>query len=494
MEFVIIGLYIFFLSFILLYALTELNLTFAYLRDKRKNRGVQEKSFDNDEDKPIVTIQLPIFNELYVIERLIDAVANFDWPKEKLEIQVLDDSNDETVDIIANKVKEWSEEGIEIIHVIRPNREGFKAGALAYGMDLLRGEYIAIFDADFVPEPDFLNRTIPYFEDDRIGVVQTRWGHLNKDYSILTKLQAFALDAHFKIEQRGRNSSGHFINFNGTAGIWRKTTIEDAGGWQSDTLTEDLDLSYRAQLKGWKFKYLEDVESPAELPVTMTALKSQQFRWSKGAAECTRKNLGKVLIKRGIGMKTKINATFHLLNSFLFICIISLVLLSIPAMLVINQFPQFDHVFSNSLSFFFISTIILGIIYFVSNKSSEDNFIVAFFKFIIFFPIFLALTMGIGLYNSIGVMEGYLGKKSPFVRTPKFNVNTKSDSLKANKYVISSFNPIAILEFLLVLYAGYGIYVALEFENYYMLGFLVMIAIGFSYTSFYTVKHAAAAK
>ena len=241
MEFVIIGLYIFFLSFILLYALTELNLTFAYLRDKRKNRGVQEKSFDNDEDKPIVTIQLPIFNELYVIERLIDAVANFDWPKEKLEIQVLDDSNDETVDIIANKVKEWSEEGIEIIHVIRPNREGFKAGALAYGMDLLRGEYIAIFDADFVPEPDFLNRTIPYFEDDRIGVVQTRWGHLNKDYSILTKLQAFALDAHFKIEQRGRNSSGHFINFNGTAGIWRKTTIEDAGGWQSDTLTEDLE-------------------------------------------------------------------------------------------------------------------------------------------------------------------------------------------------------------------------------------------------------------
>ena len=193
-------------------------------------------------------------------------------------------------------------------------------------------------------------------------------------------------------------------------------------------------------------------------------------------------------------MKTKINATFHLLNSFLFICIISLVLLSIPAMLVINQFPQFDHVFRNSLSFFFISTIILGIIYFVSNKSQEDNFFVALIKFTPFFPVFLALTMGVGLYNAIGVVEGYLGKKSPFVRTPKFNVNSKSDSLKANKYVISSFNPIAILEFLLVLYAGYGIYVALEFENYYMLGFLVMIAIGFSYTSFYTVKHAAAAK
>ena len=493
MEFVIIGLYIFFLSFILLYAIVELNLTFVYLRDKWKTKGVQEKSFDNDEEKPIVTIQLPIYNELYVVERLIDAVANFDWPIEKLEIQVLDDSNDETVEIIANKVKEWREKGIDIIHVIRPNREGFKAGALAYGMDLLRGEYIAIFDADFVPEPDFLNRTIPYFEDDRIGVVQTRWGHLNKDYSILTKLQAFALDAHFKIEQRGRNSGGHFINFNGTAGVWRKTTIEDAGGWQSDTLTEDLDLSYRAQLKGWKFKYLEDVESPAELPVTMPALKSQQFRWSKGAAECTRKNLGKVLIKRGIGMKTKINATFHLLNSFLFICIISLVLLSIPMMLVINQFPQYDDVYG-ALSFFFYSTILLGIIYFVANKSPEDNFIVALFKFILFFPMFLALTMGIGLYNAIGVVEGYLGKKSPFIRTPKFNVSTKSDSLKANKYVTSSFNPMAILEFLLVLYAGYGIYVALEFENYYMLGFLVMIAIGFGYTSFYTVKHAAAAK
>jgi cellulose synthase/poly-beta-1,6-N-acetylglucosamine synthase-like glycosyltransferase len=494
MEFVIIGLYIFFLSFILLYAIAELNLTFAYLRDKSKTKGVQEKSFNNDGEKPFVTIQLPVYNELYVIERLIDAVANFDWPIEKLEIQVLDDSNDETVEIIANKVKEWRQKGIDITQVIRPKREGFKAGALAYGMNLLKGEYIAIFDADFVPEPDFLNRTIPYFEDDKIGVVQTRWGHLNKGYSILTKLQAFALDAHFKIEQRGRNSRGHFINFNGTAGIWRKTTIEDSGGWQSDTLTEDLDLSYRAQLKGWKFKYLEDVESPAELPVTMTALKSQQFRWSKGAAECTRKNLGKVLIKRGIGLKTKINATFHLLNSFLFICVISLVLLSIPAMLVINQFPQYDDIFRNSLSFFFVSTIILGIIYFVANKSPEDNFIIALFKFILFFPMFLALTMGIGLYNAIGVVEGYLGKKSPFIRTPKFNVNTKSDSLKANKYVTSSFNPMAILEFLLVLYAGYGIYVALQFQNHYMLVFLVMIAVGFGYTSFYTVKHGVAAK
>lgn len=494
MEFIIIGLYIFFLTFILLYALAELNLTFVYLRDKWKNRGDQEKSFDNDEDKPIVTIQLPVYNEFYVVERLIDAVANFDWPIEKLEIQVLDDSNDETVDIIANKVKELRKKGIDIKQLIRPNREGFKAGALAYGMDLLRGEYVAIFDADFVPESDFLNRTIPYFYDKNIGMVQTRWGHLNRDYSILTKLQAFALDAHFKVEQRGRNAGDHFINFNGTAGIWRKKAIVDAGGWQSDTLTEDLDLSYRAQLKGWKFKYLEGVESPAELPVTMTALKSQQFRWSKGAAECTRKNLGKVLIKRGIGLKTKLNATFHLLNSFLFICIMSLVLLSIPAMLVINQFPRFDDLFRNSLSFFFITTIILGIIYFVSNKSSADNFSVALFKFILFFPLFLALTMGIGFYNAIGVVEGYLGKKSPFIRTPKFNVTTKSDSLKANKYVISSFNPMAIFEFLLVLYAGYGIYVALKFENYYMLGFLIMIAIGFSYTSFYTVKHASAAK
>jgi len=493
MEFIIIGLYIFFLSFILLYATAELNLTFAYLKDKKRNKGVKEKSFSNDTEKPVVTVQLPVYNELYVIERLIDAVAQFDWPIEKLEIQVLDDSNDETVGIIASKVKELQKKGFDISHVIRPERVGFKAGALAYGMGILKGEYIAIFDADFVPEKDFLNRTIPYFEEENVGVVQTRWGHLNKDYSILTKLQAFALDAHFKIEQRGRNSGGHFINFNGTAGIWRKATIEDAGGWQSDTLTEDLDLSYRAQLKGWKFQYLEDVESPAELPVTMPALKSQQFRWSKGAAECTRKNLGKVLRKRGIGMKTKINATFHLLNSFLFICIISLVLLSIPMMLVINQFPQYDYVYG-TLSFFFISTIMLGIIYFVANKSAEDNIIVALLKFLVFFPVFLALTMGIGFYNAIGVVEGYFGKKSPFVRTPKFNVNTKSDTLKENKYVISSFSPMALLEFLMVIYAGYGIYVAVQFENYYMLGFLGMIAIGFAYTSFYTVKHAAAAK
>lgn len=492
MEFVIIGLYIFFLTFILLYAFAEINLLFSYLRDKWKRRDEKLKKFPNN-DRPIVTVQLPVYNELYVIERLIETVTKFDWPKDKLQIQVLDDSTDETVGIIAEKVKEVKAKGFDIEHVQREDRKGFKAGALAYGMDLVKGDYIAIFDADFIPEVDFLNKTIPYFEDDNVGVVQTRWGHINEDYSLLTRLQAFALNAHFKIEQRGRNSGGHFINFNGTAGVWRKSCIEDAGGWESDTLTEDLDLSYRAQMKGWRFQYLEEVESPAELPVTMPALKTQQFRWSKGAAECTRKNLGKVFLQKGLGIKTKVNALFHLLNSFLFICIVSLVMLSIPMMFVIHNFPQYDHIYG-VMSFFFISTMMLGIIYFIANKNESDNYFVAFIKFIAFFPIFLALTMGIGLYNSIGVLEGYIGKKSPFVRTPKFNVNTKGDKWNTNKYLKTSMNPVVIFEALIALYAMYGVYVAVGFENYNMLAFLVMIAIGFGYTSFYSVKHAAVSK
>lgn len=488
MEIVIISLYIFFLTFILLHSISEMNLLFSYWFDRRKHKGNKPKKFI-DGKRPMVTIQLPVYNERYVIERLIDTVAQFNWPKDKLHIQVLDDSTDDTIDIIAEKVIGLLELGFDIEHVRRKERKGYKAGALAYGMKEAKGEFIAIFDADFIPDENFLNKTIPYFEDIKIGVVQTKWGHINEGYSLLTRLQAFALNAHFKIEQRGRNYGGHFINFNGTAGVWRKECIQDAGGWQSDTLTEDLDLSYRAQLKGWKFQYLEEVESPAELPVTMPALKNQQFRWSKGAAECTRKNLGKVLMKKGLGWKTKVNAVFHLLNSFLFVCVVSLVILSVPMLFVIENHPQYIFI-KNVLSFFLISTIILGLFYFVANKKKSENYWVFLLKFIMFFPVFLALTMGIALYNAIGVIEGYLGRKTPFVRTPKFNVNAKGDIWKQNKYSRTSLNPVVIFEILISLYAIYGVFIAFSFENYFMLIFLIMIAIGFSYTSFYTVKHA----
>ncbi|MCL4130542.1 UNVERIFIED_CONTAM: hypothetical protein GTU68_034570 [Idotea baltica] len=288
----------------------------------------------------MVTIQLPVFNELYVVERLIDTVVLIDYPLGKMEIQVLDDSTDESFDIAATKVAEWKAKGVNIKHVKRPERIGFKAGALAYGLELAEGEFTAIFDADFVPDPTFLQRTLPQFKDDKVGVVQTRWEHLNEDYSLLTRLQAFGLNAHFSIEQGGRNASSHFINFNGTAGVWRNTCIAEAGGWESDTLTEDLDLSYRAQLKGWKFVYKEKIGSPAELPAAMTALKNQQYRWTKGAAECAVKNLPRVFANKEMTFGSKIHALFHLLSSFVFVCVIATAVLSVPLLFVKFHSPE----------------------------------------------------------------------------------------------------------------------------------------------------------
>lgn len=240
-----------------MYALAQLNLLLNYLKARKKVDNSEKFNFSNTNEIPFITIQLPVYNELYVMERLLKNIALLEYPREKLEIQVLDDSTDESVEITAKLIKEIQALGIDIQHTRRSNRQGFKAGALKEGLKTAKGEFIAIFDADFLPEPDWLYKTVPYFKDPEIGVIQTRWGHINRDYSTLTKIQAFALDAHFTLEQVGRNSQGHFINFNGTAGLWRKECIYDAGNWEGDTLTEDLDLSYRAQLKNWKFKYLK---------------------------------------------------------------------------------------------------------------------------------------------------------------------------------------------------------------------------------------------
>lgn len=274
--------------FIMLFSLVQLHLAFVY-RKTRKREDNKIDSGKSNLDYPIVTIQLPLFNEKYVAERLLDSVIEIDWPKDALEIQILDDSTDETSDIIQAKLEEEKFQDFDILHIKRKNRKGFKAGALQLGMKASKGEFIAIFDADFMPHQSFLLDTMKEFENPAIGMVQTKWEHLNKDFSLLTKLQAFGLNGHFRVEQTGRNEAGSFINFNGTAGIWRKECIVEAGGWQSDTLTEDLDLSYRAQMNGWKFKYLEDVPSPSELPVIMSAVKTQQYRWTKGGAETAKK-------------------------------------------------------------------------------------------------------------------------------------------------------------------------------------------------------------
>lgn len=340
LEYIIITLYTISLVLILLYAIAQLNLLINYLKAQKKKENIPTLDISDINEVPYVTIQLPVYNELYVMERLLNNIAKLDYPHERLEIQVLDDSTDESVDSTAAQIKELQKTGLDIQHIRRENRQGFKAGALKEGLKTAKGEFIAIFDADFLPKENWLLETVPYFKDPEIGVVQTRWGHINRNYSTLTKIQAFALDAHFTLEQVGRNSQGHFINFNGTAGIWRKECIYDAGNWEGDTLTEDLDLSYRAQLKNWKFKYLENVVTPAELPVVISAARSQQFRWNKGGAENFQKMLRRIITSSNIPFKTKLHGTLHLLNSSMFTCIFLVAVLSIPMLYIKNEYAH----------------------------------------------------------------------------------------------------------------------------------------------------------
>ena len=484
MELLVIIIDAIFLSFILFYSLTQLSLVLTYNK-KKKDTGELNTTLHNF---PLVTIQLPIYNELYVVERLIESIAQFNYPLDKLEIQVLDDSTDETVMLAAKKVEEIKKKGIDIKHIRREIRTGYKAGALAEGLKTAKGEFIAIFDADFIPDPEFLAKTLPYLMDEKVGVVQTKWEHLNKDYSLLTKLQAFGLDAHFTIEQTGRNQGGHFINFNGTAGIWRKSCIEESGGWQADTLTEDLDLSYRAQIKGWKFKYLENVLSPAELPAAMNALKSQQFRWTKGAAECARKHLPKIIASKTIPLKTKLHAIFHLMNSFIFVCILLTGIFSIPMLIIKNQFPEYGILFKIAVVYL-LSLFILTSFYWNSLKHIHTNKFKRFWAFIKVFPLFLSVSMGFSLHNSLAVIEGYFGKKTPFIRTPKFNIYNTDDKWKNNKYHINQLNPLTIIEGFLAIYFALGIALGFYLHDLGLLPFHIMLTFGFGFISFYTFKH-----
>ncbi len=490
MELFILIIYAIPLVFIFSYSLVQLSLIINYLGSQRSavNSGIspsQPKDIAQItlSNFPFVTIQLPIYNELYVVERLIDAVAKFDYPKERFEIQVLDDSTDETVEIIANKIEQIKASGIDIQHIRREDRKGFKAGALAYGMKVCKGEFIAIFDADFVPPIDFLQKTIPHFAESNVGVVQTRWQHLNENYSLLTQLQAFGLDAHFTIEQGGRNAKNHFINFNGTAGIWRKSTIEDAGGWEADTLTEDLDLSYRAQMRDWKFVYLEDVACPAELPVTMSAVKSQQYRWTKGAAECVVKNLRKLLSDSHLSISTRLHGFYHLMNSAVFVAVFFLSILSLPVMLITSSSDKFD-VFFRYTALFQVSWVILGCFYWISFRKTG----LGFFEFVKRFILFLLFMMGLSFHNSIAVVEGWMGRKTPFVRTPKFNVNKQSDSWQENKYLAKSINKSTWIELLLMLYFIAVLAIEIYLSSFGLVPFHLMLIIGYGSVLYYTFK------
>lgn len=470
-----------------MYALAQLNLMFNYLAAQRKKDKCPKLDLNNPKEVPYVTIQLPVFNELYVMNRLLDNIALMDYPKDKLEIQVLDDSTDETVITTKAHVDKLAATGLDIKHITRTNRQGFKAGALKEGLEIAKGEFIAIFDADFLPEHDWLKKTIPYFKNEKIGVVQTRWAHINRDYSTLTKIQAFALDAHFTLEQVGRNSKGHFINFNGTAGVWRKECILDAGNWEGDTLTEDLDLSYRAQLKNWEFKYLEDVETPAELPVVISAARSQQFRWNKGGAENFRKMLWRVLTSKNISAKTKLHGILHLLNSTMFLNVFIVGVLSIPMLYIKNEYAHLRPYFY-IMSFFVMSTIIFFVCYWIMYKRSHGNTFKDFIKYIGMFFTFFSIAMGFSLHNSIAVLEGHIGKRSEFVRTPKFNISSLKDSWKGNKYLRKNISTNVIFEGLLMIYFAFGMYSAFivgdQGGDFGLFPFHLMLTIGFGFVFF----------
>ena len=481
----VVLLYLLGLTLIFIYTIAQIHLSYKYMKYRNK-LNQQTKPLN---DYPCVTVQLPIFNEKYVINRLIDAVSNFDWPKDKLEIQVLDDSTDETVQIVDDKVEELEQEGVDIKHVRRDDRTGFKAGALEYGQKRAKGEYIAIFDADFIPKPDFLKKTITHFSTDNIGMVQTRWGHINKNYSILTRMQAFALDAHFTVEQLGRYIGGLFMNFNGTAGVWRKECIIDAGGWQHDTITEDLDLSYRAQLKGWEFKYLEDVVSPAELPVAISALKTQQYRWTKGAAETARKNLKHVWKKSDLPFLKKLHATSHLLNSSVFLLILLISLLSVPLLWIKNGTTDVSFLFQ--LASFYITGLLLWIVFYSSSLAKDEGtFWQKTKRMAWMFPTFLTISMGFSYHNTIAVLKGFAGKISPFIRTPKFNITNVSDSWSSNKYLISQIKSETIIEALIALYFLGGIISAFLLGDFALLPFHLMLFIGFLFISGYSIYEA----
>ncbi|MCX7550910.1 cellulose synthase family protein [Xanthomarina sp. F2636L] len=486
----IIVIYTISLVLIFLYALAQLNLLSNYLSARKTKTNEAKFDFSKPNEIPLVTIQLPVYNEIYVMERLLENISKIEYPKDKLEIQVLDDSTDESLESTRLLIKNLKKTGIDIVHICRTNRTGFKAGALKEGLKVAKGEFIAIFDADFLPKSNWLQQTVLYFKDKKLGVVQTRWGHLNRDYSVLTRIQAFALDAHFTLEQVGRNSKGHFINFNGTAGVWRKTCILDAGNWEGDTLTEDLDLSYRAQLKDWKFKYLEDIETPAELPIVISAARSQQFRWNKGGAENFKKMAGKVISNKHISTKTKVHGLLHLLNSTMFLNVLIVAILSIPMLYIKNEYMQLKPYFY-VMSFFVLSSLIFFICYWFMYKKIYGSGFKNFMKYMFMFFTFFSVAMGFSLHNSIAVIEGHLGKRSDFIRTPKFNINSVSDSWKNNKYLNKNISIYVVFEGLLTLYFAFGMYLAFVVGDhggdFGLFPFHLMLFLGFGFVFFKSI-------
>jgi cellulose synthase/poly-beta-1,6-N-acetylglucosamine synthase-like glycosyltransferase len=465
----IILIYSFFFLFIILFSLGQLALIITFLNYRNKeNHKITLNTYPN------ITIQLPIYNERFVIERLLDSISNLNYPKKKIEIQVLDDSDDDTSILVEQKVEKLISLGFTISQIKRKNRIGFKAGALQNGLIQAESEFILIFDADFIPEPDFLINTLPYFSNDKIGMVQTRWGHINPRESWLTRAQEIGLNCHFIIDQGGRAKGGFFISFNGTAGIWRKACIEDAGGWEADTLTEDLDLSYRAQMKGWQFKYCPEIISPAELPNVLSAVRSQQFRWIKGGVETSKKLIAR-LWNCNLPISVKLFGSLQLLNNYIYAFILLTGLLSVPLMLLKNKSMEFDLFFN--WSGMLISVVIINFFYcFTAILIDKKNIIVSIKEILSAFPIAIIVSMGMSYHNSIAVLKGIQGQKTAFIRTPKF-----SEAQRENSYLKSQKNRQYLPEFLLFIYFLLAVIAELYFKDFGFLIYHLLMLSGFGF-------------
>lgn len=469
---VLIVLYIGAALLLAVYAFNSWVLTFLYLLNRHKTPVAPTASACSN--LPPVTVQLPLYNEALVVERLIDAAVRLDYPAHLLQIQVLDDSTDETTELAQFRVDFYRAQGLNIEVIHRWDRTGFKAGALANGLATATGEFIAVFDADFVPNPDFLRQTVPYFADaPDLGIIQTRWGHLNRHYSWLTAAQALALDGHFAIEQAARNRSGLMINFNGTAGVWRRNCIDTAGGWQGDTISEDFDLSYRAQLAGWRCLFLRDVVAPAEIPPQLAAFKRQQFRWAKGSIQCFKK-LGAQVFWANLKWPVKLQALVHMSSYLVHPLMVALALIT-PLLILSGGTDQIR------FPLIYLSLVSLGppFLYAVAQISLDARRWRTNYKAM---ALLIFLGSGIALSNSKAVVEAFLGVGNTFRRTPKFNVNTAADRWQESAYKLR-LDGLALGELALGLYSLLGAAAAMFTGHQYAVPFILLYAVGFGYVA-----------
>jgi cellulose synthase/poly-beta-1,6-N-acetylglucosamine synthase-like glycosyltransferase len=475
-ETFILATYFFVLVILAVYGWHRYYLVYLYMKNK-DHRPTPAGQFDT---LPPVTIQLPIYNEMYVADRLIDAVCQLDYPRELLEIQVLDDSIDETRSVAEQAVRRNAARGLDIQYVRRTDRTGYKAGALEAGLKTAKGEFIAIFDADFMPTADFLRETVPFFTDPKVGLVQARWGHINQDYSLLTKIQSILLDGHFVLEHGSRNRGGLFFNFNGTAGIWRRTAIADAGGWQHDTLTEDLDLSYRAQLRGWQFVFLQDLIAPAEVPVEMNAFKSQQHRWAKGSIQTCRKLLPMILQSK-LPLRVKAEAFFHLSANFNYLLMCVLSILMVPSMVIRYNMGWYEMLLID-VPLFFAATASVANFYMVCQRELHADWATR----LKYLPFLMSIGIGLTVNNTKAVFEALFNKQSEFARTPKYRIEGSEDEWIGKKYR-QNFTVQPMIELALGLYFTATVFYALSNGIYGTLPFLVLFQMGFLYTGLLSI-------